>query len=59
LVLVRSFWWAQVHLLHWVPEPDTLARKMVWPNGVLSALAPDVFGPLHRRALIAGGLLVA
>lgn len=58
LVLVRSFWLAHVHLLNWVPEPDTLARKLVWPKGVLSALAPDVFGPLHRRALIVGGLLV-
>ena len=58
LVLVRSFWLAYVQLQAWVPEPDTLARKLVPPNRVLSELAPDVFGPLHHRALIGGGLLV-
>lgn len=57
LVLVRSFWLAQVQLQKWIPEPDTWARKLVLPNRVLSELAPDVFGSLHHRALIAGNLL--
>jgi hypothetical protein len=49
---------AQVYLQNWIPELETLVRKMVSPDRVLSALAPGVFGPLHRRALMVGGLLV-
>ena len=59
LVLVRSFWLAKVQLQKWVPEPETLARKFVPPHQILSALAPDVFLPLHHRALIVAGLLKA
>lgn len=57
LVLVRAFWLAKVQLQQWAPEPDTLARRLVPPTDVLSALEPDVFGPLHHRALIVSGLL--
>ena len=59
LVLVRSLWLAKVQVHRWVPEPETLARKLVPPDRVLSEMAPDVFGPLHHRALIVAGLLEA
>jgi ADP-ribose pyrophosphatase YjhB (NUDIX family) len=59
LVLVRSLWLANVQLQKWVPEPETLARKLVPPNRILSELAPNVFCPLHHRALIVAGLLKA
>ena len=39
------------------PEHETLARKLVQPEGVLGELALDVFLPLHHRALITAGLL--
>ena len=57
LVLVRSLWLAKVQIYKWVPEPETLAHKFVLPNRILSELAPDVFLPLHHRALIVAGLL--
>ena len=57
LVLVRSCWLANVQLLEWMPEHETLARKLVLPDQVLSELAPDVFAPLNHRALIIAGLL--
>ena len=57
LVLVRSIWLAKVELNEWVPEHETLARKLVQPEGLLAELALDVFLPLHHRALIAAGLL--
>lgn len=57
LVLVRSLWLANVQLQEWVPEPETLARKPVPPDRVLSELAPNVYGPLHHRALIVADLL--
>ena len=57
LVLVRSLWLARVELRMWEPEPETVARKLVLPNRVLSELEPDVFGPLHHRALIVAGLM--
>ena len=57
LVLVRSIWLARVELNEWVPEYETLARKLVQPERVLSEFETDVFLPLHHRALIAAGLL--
>jgi len=48
---------AKVELNEWAPEHETLARKLVQPEGVLAELALDVFLPLHHRALIAAGLL--
>ena len=57
LVLVRSLWSARVDLLEWLPEPDTLNRKLVTPGAVLSEISPDPFVRLHHRALIAAGLL--
>ena len=57
LVLVRSIWLASVRLLEWVPEPETLARKLVSPSEVLSEFESDVFLPVHHRALIVAGLL--
>ena len=57
LVLVRSLWLANVQIREWLPEPDTLDRKVVPPHQVLSELAPNVFLPLHHRALIVAGLL--
>ena len=57
LVLVRSIWLAKVELNEWVPEHETLARRLVQPEGVLAELALDVFLPLHHRALIVAGLL--
>ena len=59
LVLVRSLWLARVRLQKWVPEPETVARKLVPPDQVLSELEPDVFRPLHHRALIVANLLKA
>ena len=56
-MLVRSCWLANVQLLEWMPEHETLARKLVLPDQVLSELAPDVFAPLNHRALIIAGLL--
>jgi hypothetical protein len=38
-------------------ELETMARKLVLPNQILSELAPNVFCPLHHRALIVAGLL--
>ena len=57
LVLVRSIWLAKVELNEWAPEHETLARKLVQPEGLLEELALDVFLPLHHRALITAGLL--
>jgi ADP-ribose pyrophosphatase YjhB (NUDIX family) len=57
LVLVRSFWLARVQLQPWTPEPETLARKLVPPDQILSAMAPDVFSRLNHRMLIAANLL--
>ena len=54
---VRSIWLAKVELNKWASEHETLARKLVQPEGVLEELALDVFLPLHHRALIAAGLL--
>ena len=49
LVLVRSIWLAKVELNEWVPEHETLERKLVQPERVLAELALDVFLPLHHR----------
>ena len=57
LVLVRSIWLAKIELNEWVPEHETLARKLVQPERILSEFESDVFLPLHHRALIAAGLL--
>ena len=57
LVLVRSLWLADVRVHEWDPEPETLARKLVSPDQLLSELEPNVFLPLHHRALIVAGLL--
>ena len=57
LVLVRSIWLAKVELNEWAPEHETLARKLVQPERILSEFESDVFLPLHHRALIAAGLL--
>ena len=59
LVLVRSFWLASVQLEKWVPQHEILARKLVPPDRVLSELAPNVFSPLHHRALVVADLLEA
>lgn len=57
LVLVRSIWLANVQVLEWVPELETVGRKFVSPDQVLSELEPDVFISFHYRALIAAHLL--
>ncbi|MDA0745552.1 MAG: NUDIX domain-containing protein [bacterium] len=57
LVLVRSIWFANVQLLKWAAEHETVARKLVLPDQVLSILASDVFLPLYYRALIVADLL--
>jgi ADP-ribose pyrophosphatase YjhB (NUDIX family) len=56
LVLVRALCLARVQLQEWIPEPETLARKLVPPNQVLSELEPNVFNPLSHRALIVANL---
>lgn len=57
LVLVRALWAAQVHVLPWHPEPETLGRKCVSPNEALAVCRTDVFAPLHHRALIEANVL--
>ena len=47
----------RVELNEWAPEHETLARKLVQPERILSEFESDVFLPLHHRALIAAGLL--
>ena len=57
LVLVRSFWLARVVVGEWAPEPETVGRKVVAPEQILSVMAPDPFAPIHHRALVVAGVL--
>lgn len=57
LLLIRSLWLAHVTLCDWTPEPETIARKCVTPDQVLTEMAPDPFAPLHARALRTAGIL--
>ncbi len=50
LVLIRSFWWAQVTLDPWNPQFEIAHRRLVRPCEVLSHL-PPVYLPIFRRAL--------
>ena len=57
LVLIRSLWLAHVDVLPWQPELETVGRKCVSFGDVLDVCAPDVFAPLHHRALIEANVL--
>ncbi|MFC1735078.1 NUDIX hydrolase [Candidatus Hydrogenedentota bacterium] len=56
LVLVRSFWRAQVILSAWEPEFEVSRRRVIPATEVLSHL-PPVFTPINRRALHEAGVL--
>jgi ADP-ribose pyrophosphatase YjhB (NUDIX family) len=55
LVLVRSFWVAQITLDPWDPQFEIAHRRVVAPADVLSYL-PTVYLPIFRRALAEAGL---
>lgn len=52
LVLVRSFWRANVALEPWAPRFEMTHRRLVTANDLLQYL-PAEFGPIFRRALAA------
>jgi hypothetical protein len=56
LVLVRSFWRAEVTLEPWVPQFEIVARQVVPPAELLSRL-PQPYLPLLRRALVEAAVL--
>ncbi|KKM22436.1 hypothetical protein LCGC14_1625320, partial [marine sediment metagenome] len=56
LVIVRSFWRAQVVLGAWEPKFETSHRRVVPASEVLSHL-PAVFVPIYGRALNEAGVL--
>jgi 8-oxo-dGTP pyrophosphatase MutT (NUDIX family) len=56
LVLVRSFWRAQVTLAEWKPQFEIAHRRVVQPEEVL-LLLPQVYLPISRSAFAAAGLL--
>ena len=56
LVIVRSFWRAQVILGPWEPHFEILHRRVVPPTEVLSHLWP-VTMPIYSRAFDEAGVL--
>ena len=56
LVLVRSFWLADVVLHPWVPRFETSHRRVVPATELSSHLSP-AFMPIYRRALDEAGVL--
>ena len=56
LVLVRSFWRAQVKLGEWKPQFEIAHRRVVRPEEILPHL-PQVYLPIFRCAFTAAGLL--
>ena len=56
LVLVRSWWRAEVVLAAWAPEFEITHRRVVPPTEVLSHL-PSAYLPFSRRALREAGVL--
>jgi ADP-ribose pyrophosphatase YjhB (NUDIX family) len=56
LVLVRSFWRAEVRLDAWEPKFEIPFRRLVAPSDIVPHL-PQVYLPSSRRALKEAGLL--
>lgn len=56
VVLIRSFWWAQVMLAAWTPQFEITHRRVVPAIESLRWLLP-VFEPLYRRVLTEAGVL--
>jgi 8-oxo-dGTP pyrophosphatase MutT (NUDIX family) len=57
LVLVRSFWLAQVVLAEWAPQFEIIDRKLVPAPELISHLTIEPgFLPIYRRALAQAGL---
>ena len=53
LVLVRSFWFANVELAPWEPQFETTHRKLVPLGNVIEALElDDGLARIHARALV-------
>ena len=56
LVLVRSFWWAQVVLEAWEPQFEVRHRQVLSASASLRHLLPE-FEPLYRRVLAEAAVL--
>jgi 8-oxo-dGTP pyrophosphatase MutT (NUDIX family) len=56
LVLLRSFWRAQIILHGWEPAFETTHRRVVSETDILLHLSP-VFAPVFRRALAEAAVL--
>jgi ADP-ribose pyrophosphatase YjhB (NUDIX family) len=57
LVLVRSFWLAEVSLGDWLPKFEILERKLVPARELISHLTIEPgFLPIYRRAMVEAGL---
>lgn len=58
LVLVRSFWRADVELGPWQPEFEIAHRRLVAPNELVTDfVSRHPFAPIIRRAIAEAGLL--
>jgi len=58
LVLVRSFWRADVELAPWKPDFEIAHRRLVTPAELVSLLlAGNPFAPTLRRGLVEAGVL--